>query len=86
MLATEGTVKGGAYVRAIHARNPKAQVVQKACPLFVPLAEEGVTEGKIPELVANLYLEPILEGSGEPSGMSGFGLHAFPGAAGRHRA
>lgn len=61
VLATEGTVNGGAYVRAIHARNPAAQVIQKACPLFVPLAEEGVTEGKIPELVAELYLEPLLK-------------------------
>jgi glutamate racemase len=46
VLATEGTVKGAAYVRAIHALNPKAQVIQKACPLFVP---------------ANLYLEGVLE-------------------------
>ena len=61
VLATEGTVRGGAYLRAIHARNPKAQVTQKACPLFVPLAEEGVTKGKIPELVAELYLEPLLK-------------------------
>src|SRR5256885_10560564 len=61
VLATEGTVKGGAYVRAIHARNPKAQVTQNACPLFVALAEEGVTEGAIPELVAQRYLQPLLE-------------------------
>ena len=61
VLATEGTVNGGAYIRAIHARNPAAQIVQKACPLFVSLAEEGVTQGKIPELVAQLYLQPILE-------------------------
>ncbi len=60
VLATEGTVKGGAYVRAIHARNPNARVTQKACPLFVPLAEEGVTQGRIPELVAELYLTPLL--------------------------
>jgi glutamate racemase len=60
VLATEGTVNGGAYVRAIHARNPTAQVIQKACPLFVSLAEEGVTQGRIPELVAELYLQPIL--------------------------
>ena len=61
VLATEGTVKGGAYVRAIHALNAHAQVVQKACPLFVPLAEEGVIGGNIPELVAHLYLDPILK-------------------------
>ena len=60
VLATEGTVKGGAYVRAIHARNPGANVVQKACPLFVPLAEEGVTQGKIPELVADMYVRPMM--------------------------
>jgi len=61
VLATEGTVKGGAYVRAIHARNPRTQVIQKACPLFVPLAEEGITKGQIPELVAALYLDPLLK-------------------------
>jgi len=60
VLATEGTVKGGAYARAIHARNPAAHVVQTPCPLFVPLAEEGVTRGRIPELVAELYLRPLM--------------------------
>jgi len=50
VIATEGTVKGGAYVRAIHARNPNAVVTQQACPLFVALAEEGLTEGAIAEL------------------------------------
>jgi glutamate racemase len=60
VLATEGTVKGGAYARAIHARNPGALVVQKACPLFVPLAEEGVTRGEIPELIADMYLRPLI--------------------------
>ena len=44
MIATEGTVKGGAYVRAIHAMS-QAPVVQQACPLFVPMAEEGLTDG-----------------------------------------
>lgn len=61
VLATEGTVNGGAYARAIRARNPNAHVTQKACPLFVPLAEEGVTEGKIPELVADLYLHSLVQ-------------------------
>ncbi|MBV8799918.1 MAG: glutamate racemase, partial [Alphaproteobacteria bacterium] len=43
VIATEGTVRGGAYARAIHAIAPDVQVVQQACPLFVPLAEEGLT-------------------------------------------
>src|SRR5258705_7262074 len=63
VIATEGTVKGGAYMRAIHARNPRAEVTQQPCPLFVALAEEGLTEGPIPELVARRYLDPLLENS-----------------------
>src|SRR6476660_9647772 len=66
VIATEGTVKGGAYMRAIHARNPRAVVTQQACPLFVALAEEGLTEGPIPELVAQRYLNPLLENSARP--------------------
>jgi len=60
VIATEGTVKGGAYQRAIHARNPSASVTQQPCPLFVALAEEGLTNGPIAELVAKRYLDPLL--------------------------
>jgi glutamate racemase len=60
VIATEGTVRGGAYARAIHALRPDAQVTQKACPLFVALAEEGLTEGDIPERVAQHYLAEIV--------------------------
>lgn len=60
VIATEGTVQAGAYVRAIHARAPKVEVLQQACPLFVPLAEEGLVEGEIVELVAQRYLTPLL--------------------------
>jgi glutamate racemase len=60
IIATEGTVKGGAYQRAIHALKPGAIVTQQACPLFVALAEEGLTDGPIPELVAKRYLDPLL--------------------------
>jgi len=59
VIATEGTVKGGAYVRAIHALS-QAPVVQQACPLFVPMAEEGLVEGPIAEAVAHRYLDPLL--------------------------
>ena len=61
VIATEGTVRGGAYLRAIKARKADAQVVQQPAPLFVALAEEGFTQGAIPELVARNYLDPILE-------------------------
>ena len=66
VIATEGTVKGGAYERAIHARNPKAQVTQMPCPLFVPLAEEGLTDGPIAEMVAKRYLNPLFAGGDRP--------------------
>jgi len=59
VIATEGTVNGGAYVRAVKQRNPAASVVQKPCPLFVPLAEEGLTDGEIAAAVAHHYLEPL---------------------------
>jgi glutamate racemase len=60
VLATEGTVRGGAYLRAIHARNPEVQVVQQACPLFVPLAEEGLIDHELARGAARHYLEPLL--------------------------
>lgn len=60
IIATEGTVNGGAYARAIHARAPDIEVVQQACPLFVPLAEEGLIAGPIAEQVAEHYLAPLL--------------------------
>ena len=60
VIATEGTVKGGAYARAIHAIAPEVLVVQQACPLFVPLAEEGLIEGSIADLAAQRYLAPLV--------------------------
>jgi glutamate racemase len=59
VIATEGTVKGGAYARAIQSRGRNVPVVQQACPLFVPLAEEGIVDGPIAEAVARRYLEPL---------------------------
>ncbi|HEY0282479.1 MAG TPA: glutamate racemase [Rhizomicrobium sp.] len=59
VIGTEGTVKGGAYVRAIHAHS-QAPVVQQACPLFVPMAEEGLIDGAIAEAVAHRYLDPLM--------------------------
>lgn len=66
VIATEGTVRGGAYVRAIHVLKPQAHVVQRACPLFVALAEEGWTHGAVPELAARRYLGDIFEGDTPP--------------------
>ncbi|MCU0977075.1 MAG: glutamate racemase [Steroidobacteraceae bacterium] len=59
VIATEGTVRGGAYPRAIESLRPGLRVVQRACPLFVALAEEGWTDGPVAEAVARRYLEPL---------------------------
>ncbi|MBL9095395.1 MAG: glutamate racemase [Alphaproteobacteria bacterium] len=66
VIATEGTVKGGAYVRAIHALKPTATVVQRACPLFVSLAEEGWTEGQVADLTAERYLTDLFAAEDAP--------------------
>ena len=66
VIATEGTVRGGAYPRTIAALAPEVAVTQKACPLFVSLAEEGWTDGPIVEAVARRYLEPLFSGADAP--------------------
>jgi glutamate racemase len=62
VIATEGTVRGGAYRQAVAAIDSRLEVAQKACPLFVALAEEGWTDGPIVEAVARRYLEPLFAG------------------------
>ncbi|MDB4879132.1 MAG: Glutamate racemase [Gemmatimonadetes bacterium] len=57
VIATNGTVRSGAYVRAIHAVAPDAQVTALACPLFVPLVEEGWLDHEATRLVAHEYLD-----------------------------
>jgi glutamate racemase len=59
VLATEGTVAGGAYQRAIHALRPDAQVTQVACQVFVALAEEGWSQGPAVDAVTERYLSHL---------------------------
>ena len=61
IIGTLGTIDSGAYDRAILARRPDAQLFTQACPLFVPLAEEGWTTGKIPGAIASTYLKDLLK-------------------------
>ncbi|MGH7533834.1 MAG: glutamate racemase [Gemmatimonadales bacterium] len=60
VIGTAGTVASGAYARAIQARRPGAEVRQVACPLFVPLVEEGWFDHSATELVAREYLAPLV--------------------------
>lgn len=59
VLGTEGTVRGGAYQRALTREAPEMSVVGRACPLFVPLAEEGWLDGPVPQLVSDRYLADL---------------------------
>jgi len=59
IIATESTVRGGAYQAAIARRLPSALVTARACPLFVALAEEGWIDGPIVEAVAHRYLDEL---------------------------
>ncbi len=61
VLATESTVRGGTYKRAIQSQRGDAQVFSQACSLFVALAEEGWIKGPLVEAVVREYLQPMLE-------------------------
>ena len=59
VIGTRATIGSGAYKRAILERRRDVEVISQACPLFVPLAEEGWTEGGVARQVAERYLEPF---------------------------
>ena len=66
VIATEGTIHGGAYQTAIRRLNPAARVLSRACSMFVALAEEGWTSGPVAEAVARRYLDPVFSGDAAP--------------------
>lgn len=59
VIGTEATIASGAYTRALRALAPAVEVYSRACPLFVPLAEEGWTEGPVARAVAETYLASL---------------------------
>jgi len=61
VIGTEGTIKSSAYARAIKQLNPEIEVLTRACPLFVPLAEEGWTDNQVARLTAQSYLAGLRE-------------------------
>lgn len=60
VLGTRATIKSQAYRNEIQARRPQARVFSKACPLFVPLVEEGWFDKRITRLVIQEYLSELL--------------------------
>ncbi len=60
VLATESTVRGGAYQRALLSLRPRLQVLARPCPLLVTLAEEGRHQGRLVDLALEEYLHGVL--------------------------
>ncbi len=61
VIATEATVQSGAYAASIRQASETAEIIQTACPLFVPLAEEGWTQESETFSIAKKYLNKIIE-------------------------
>ncbi len=61
VIATEATVRSSAYARAISKIDQSTEVIERACPLFVPLAEEGWASSEVARAVAEEYLGDLRE-------------------------
>jgi glutamate racemase len=66
VIATEGTVKGGAYARAIRRLMSDAEIVQQPCQVFVALAEEGWTSAPATLAAIEHYLGPMFRSPAAP--------------------
>lgn len=61
IIGTQGTIKSGMYNEYLRKLNPNITVVSKACPLFVPLVEEGLIEDRVTEDIVARYLHEMKE-------------------------
>lgn len=61
VIATEATIGSGIYNRYIKEHHPDADVLGKACPLFVPLVEEGLWEDPVTDEIARRYLTGLID-------------------------
>ena len=61
VIGTESTINSGMYDQLIRAEDPNITVYGKACPLFVPLVEEGWLKDPVTETVARRYLQELLD-------------------------
>jgi glutamate racemase len=60
VIGTPATVNSNAYARAINRYDPEIRVFSQACPLFVPLVEEGWLDHPVTRLTAQEYLKPVI--------------------------
>lgn len=61
VIGTEGTIGSGIYPEFIHKIDPAIRVTGKACPLFVPLVEEGLWEDPVTDEIATRYLSELID-------------------------
>ena len=61
VIGTEGTVGSGIYPEYIHQIRPAVEVTGKACPLFVPLVEEGLLKDPVTDEIASRYLSELID-------------------------
>ena len=59
VIGTEGTINSGTYAKAIMDMRPGVEVYGKACPLFVPLVEEGMFHDTVTDEIASRYLSEL---------------------------
>ena len=59
VIGTKATIASGSYESCLRRINPRLEIFSQACPLFVPLAEEGWLDGDIVLRIARVYLEPM---------------------------
>lgn len=61
VIATEATVSSGIYKRYIEESDKSVSTISKACPLFVPLVEEGLWEDPVTDEIARRYLSDLID-------------------------
>lgn len=61
VIGTQGTIGSGIYARYIKEIRPEAEVIGKACPLFVPLVEEGLWQDPVTDEIAKRYLTELID-------------------------
>ncbi|MDO8452157.1 MAG: glutamate racemase [bacterium] len=63
VIGTRGTIGSGVYEKELKALKPEVEALAQACPLFVPIAEEGMGDSEVARLTAKQYLK-VFEGTG----------------------
>ncbi len=61
VIGTEATIRSGAYERLLKQKRPEITVYSKACPLFVPLVEEGWTHNSVARMTTQIYLQELID-------------------------